>query len=186
MEATEAVRRMTPGRTGELSYLHWHGDVSTPPVVLLQPVNTAAAVWDQVAPLLGGRASYAIDYRGHGQSTATGPYLPSDYADDAIAMMDAAGIGVAHLVGGSIGGAVSVEMAMRCRGRIASISLFGAAVHLGYSTDIVDTMLAGIRAHGVEQWFAMHAHEIVGSASVDGVPARLAELAGGRPLEKVA
>jgi pimeloyl-ACP methyl ester carboxylesterase len=191
MDAVETIRsgapmrRTIPGPTGELSYLEWPGDAAVAPVVFLQPVNTAAAIWDQVAPMLSPRGSYAIDYRGHGSSTASGPYLPPDYADDALAMMDAAGIDRAHLVGGSIGGAVAAEIATRGRSRVASIALFGGAVHLGFDAETLDAMLTGLRAHGVAGWFALHGSEIVGSAAVPGVADRLVELAGGRDVETV-
>jgi 3-oxoadipate enol-lactonase len=180
MAGRVSTRRVIAGPAGELSFLEWpaSGDAGLLPVVFLHPVNTAAAIWDDVAQLLGDdRAAYAIDYRGHGGSAPGGPYLPADYADDAFAMMDAADIRRAHLVGGSIGGAVSVELAVMARSRVASIALFGATVRLGFPPEALAEMVMGLRIHGVRDWFAMHGSDIVGSASVPGVAGRLVELA---------
>src|SRR5690349_19196439 len=95
------------GPCGSLSALRWDGPQDRPPVLFLHPVNTAAVVWRQVAARLGRRA-VAVDYRGHGLSAPGPRYLPADYAADAIAALDEVGWDVAHVVGGSIGGAVSV------------------------------------------------------------------------------
>jgi 3-oxoadipate enol-lactonase len=174
-------RRTTTGPAGELSYLVWDGPAvpsGTTPLVLLHPVNSAAAIWEATAALLAGeRAIYAIDYRAHGSSAAGGPYLPVDYAADALAMMDSEGIGSAHVAGGSIGGAVSVELATLAPGRVVSIALFGAAVRIGVSDEQMADMAAGLRELGVAAWFAKHGGDIIGDLSAPGVVAELTELA---------
>jgi 3-oxoadipate enol-lactonase len=183
-------RRTTTGPAGELSYLVWDGPAvpsGTTPLVLLHPVNSAAAIWEATAALLAGeRAIYAIDYRAHGSSAAGGPYLPVDYAADALAMMDSEGIGSAHVAGGSIGGAVSVELATLAPGRVVSIALFGAAVRIGVSDEQMADMAAGLRELGVAAWFAKHGGDIIGDLSAPGVVAELTELAStGRGVEMV-
>jgi 3-oxoadipate enol-lactonase len=146
------------------------------------PTGVAAA-----ARLLAGeRAVYAIDYRAHGHSAPGGPYLPSDYAADALAMVDAEAITAAHIAGGSIGGAVSVELATLAPGRVLSIALFGAAVHIGVSDEQMADMAAGLRELGVAGWFAKHGGDIIGPLSVRGVVEQLTELSSdGRDVEMV-
>jgi pimeloyl-ACP methyl ester carboxylesterase len=187
IEPPVRVRRATTGPAGELSYLVWDGPPEATPLVLLHPVNSAAAIWDATARLLAvDRAIYAVDYRAHGNSAQGGPYLPSDYAADALAMMAAEGIGAAHVAGGSIGGAVSVELATLARGRVISIALFGAAVHIGVSDDQMTDMATGLRELGVAAWFAKHGGDIIGELSRPGVVEQLTELAStGREVEMV-
>jgi 3-oxoadipate enol-lactonase len=184
---TAPTRYFIDGPAGKLSYLEWSGDRSATPLVFAHPVNSAAAVWDQVAPLLtAGRAAYAIDYRGHGGSSPGGPYLAQDYAQDTLAMMDAASLDSVHFIGGSIGGAVSLEVASKALWRISSITLFGASFGFGMPEAELAEMIEALRAHGVEEWFRLHACEVIGSQSVPGVVERLVGLAGGREVETVA
>jgi pimeloyl-ACP methyl ester carboxylesterase len=55
----------------------------------------------------------ATDHRDVGESTYVDePYTPADLAADAAAVMDALGIGAAHIVGYSLGGATAQELAL--------------------------------------------------------------------------
>jgi 3-oxoadipate enol-lactonase len=171
-------RRDVAGRAGALSYLCWGRPSGKTPLVLAHPVNSAAAIWDDTARLLAGeRAVYAVDYRAHGHSAPGGPYLPPDYAADVLAVMDAEGIAAAHVAGGSIGGAVLAELAALAPGRVLSIALFGATVHLGISDEQMAEMAAGLRELGVADWFDRHGSGIIGSASACGAVEKLTELA---------
>jgi len=56
----------------------------------------------------------ALDHRDTGDSDlATGPYTTADQADDAAAVLKALGIARAHVVGISMGGFISLELALR-------------------------------------------------------------------------
>ncbi|WP_051792953.1 alpha/beta fold hydrolase [Amycolatopsis jejuensis] len=173
---TQHARRSARGRSGELSYLDWPG--SGTPVLYLHPVNTAAEVWTDVVAELGGPA-LAVDYRAHGRSEPGGPYLPADYAADALAVLDTAGVERAHLVCGSIGGAVSVELAAAAPDRVASIAAFGAALRVSWGPELLDEAEAGLRELGVRAWFARHGGEILGPRSRPDAADRLVELASG-------
>lgn len=120
------------------------------PIVFIHPVNTGAGVWDEVASRLSGtRATLAPDLRGHGLSGKAGPFTARDYADDVLAVMNQFSIRSAHLVGGSIGGPVSVLLAATAPERVTSITSLGGAMQLS----ITDEVLAQVRAmldHGVE------------------------------------
>ncbi|MFC4943130.1 alpha/beta fold hydrolase [Pseudonocardia sp. GCM10023141] len=186
-----AERRSTPGATGELSYLAWPSPSAMTPILYLHPVNTAAAVWEAVATELGAdRRAVAVDYRAHGRSAAGGPYYPADYAADALAVLDASGIERAHLVCGSIGGAVAVELTAAAPGRVASIAAFGATLALGWPAETLDEVERDLRALGVRQWFVRHGAEILGPAARAEAEAELVAVAvagrrGDRDLDTV-
>lgn len=109
------------------------------PVVFIHPVNTGAAVWENVARAIGaGRAVLVPDLRGHGRSTKLGPFTAEGYAGDVLATLDHFGYGRAHLVGGSIGGPVGVWLAATAPGRVRSLASFGGALRLSLSVEALD------------------------------------------------
>jgi len=188
---THAERRRTPGKAGELSYLTWAGPSERTPILYLHPVNTAAAIWSAVAEELGAeRAAYAVDYRAHGGSEAGGPYHPADYALDALAVLDAADVARAHVVCGSIGGAVATELALLAPERVASIAAFGATLAVSRDAAALAEMESSLRALGVREWFVQHGGGIFGPAARPDAGERLTELAvagrgGDRDLDTV-
>ncbi|HZP28345.1 MAG TPA: alpha/beta fold hydrolase [Acidimicrobiia bacterium] len=107
------------------------------PVVLVHGINMDRHVWDALAARLGtDRETMAIDLRGHGDSVMAGPFDAGAYADDVLAVMDAAGIERAHLVGTSFGGAVTATVAARVPERVASVTAIGSAVSVAGAVDI--------------------------------------------------
>jgi pimeloyl-ACP methyl ester carboxylesterase len=69
----------------------------------------------------------AIDSRGHGKSTDTGPETTYEMmSDDVIAVMDALGIERTAVVGWSDGGNVGLDLARRYGARITKVVAFGA------------------------------------------------------------
>lgn len=95
------------------------------PVLWLQGLNAPAAAWAaQLAHFSQRHRSIAPDARGVGQSDAPpGPYTTAQMARDAIAVLDAAAIGRAHVVGLSLGGAVAQELALAHPERVRSLAL---------------------------------------------------------------
>ncbi|MGD9525837.1 alpha/beta fold hydrolase [Pseudonocardia sp.] len=184
MTTTRDARFTVDGPAGRVCAVHRGGDPDAVPVLLLHPVNTAAAVWDDVAAALPGE-SVAVDYRGHGSSEPGPPYLPADFAADALAVLDHLGWNRVHLVGGSIGGAVSVEVAARASAEVASIACFGATLRIGLAEADLEPLLVELRELGVGGWFARHGHELLGPRARTGAARRLAELAGGRDTAMV-
>lgn len=188
---SRAERRSTHGPAGELSYLVWPSSSTATPILYLHPVNTAASVWEAVADELDtDRRAVAVDYRAHGRSAAGGPYHPADYAADALAVLDACGIERAHVVCGSIGGAVAAELTAAAPGRVASIAAFGATLALGWPTETLDEVERDLRALGVREWFVRHGAEILGPAARAEAEAELVSVAvagrtGDRDLDTV-
>ncbi|GAC1341270.1 MAG: 3-oxoadipate enol-lactonase [Myxococcales bacterium] len=103
-------------------------DGEAPAVLWLQGLNAPAAAWAVQLAHFGRRVrSIAPDSRGVGKSDApAGPYTTAGLADDALAVLDAHGVGRAHLVGLSLGGAVAQELALRAPARVKSLALLGS------------------------------------------------------------
>jgi pimeloyl-ACP methyl ester carboxylesterase len=95
------------------------------PVLWLQGLNAPAAAWSvQLAQFAHTHLSLAPDARGVGQSDApAGPYSTRQLAQDALAVLDAAQVERAHVVGLSLGGAVAQELALAHPERVRSLAL---------------------------------------------------------------
>ena len=95
------------------------------PILWLQGLNAPAAAWTvQLAHFGQTHRSIAPDARGVGQSDAPPPpYTVRQLAQDAVAVLDAAGVGRAHVVGLSLGGAVAQELALSHSDRVRSLAL---------------------------------------------------------------
>lgn len=79
-----------------------------------------------------GRQVVAMDCRGHGQSDKPhdeGFYGHDRMAEDVLAVMDAAGLGAADLVGYSMGGFIGLRVAAQAPARVNSLSLGGVGEH---------------------------------------------------------
>jgi pimeloyl-ACP methyl ester carboxylesterase len=123
------------------------------PVVFVHGINMDRHVWDALAERLGTeRETLTIDLRGHGDSVMTGPFDADAYADDVVAVMDAAGVERAHLVGTSFGGPVVATVASRAPERVASVTAIGSAVSVAGAVDI-EGGIAAMREVGPADFF---------------------------------
>ena len=110
-------------KSGDAEIVYWSlGD--GPPVVLLHPFPVHHEFWLPVAEVLSTRYRIVMpDLRGHGESgIGGGPATMEKHADIA-RVMDDAGIGVAPLMGVSIGGYAIFEFWRKYRGRVAALGL---------------------------------------------------------------
>lgn len=96
-----------------------------PPVLFVQGVGVHGDGWlPQVEPLSSRFACLTFDNRGMGRSQPGGTTISVDQmADDARAVLDAAGWESAHVVGHSLGGLVAVYLALAHRRRVRSLTL---------------------------------------------------------------
>src|SRR4051812_30441386 len=91
-----------------------------PWLVLSNSLATDLSMWDaQARELSGGFRVLRYDQRGHGKTDApAGRYTFDTLIADALALMDALGIGKAHFTGLSMGGATALGLAQRHPDRI--------------------------------------------------------------------
>lgn len=97
-----------------------------PPVLFVQGTGVHGAGWaPQVDDLARDHACVWFDNRAMGRSQPVGlaPITVAQMADDARAVLDAAGWGSAHVVGHSLGGLVAIALALAARDRVRSLAL---------------------------------------------------------------
>jgi pimeloyl-ACP methyl ester carboxylesterase len=89
-------------------YRAW-GQVGAPGLVLLHGGGAHSGWWDHIAPLLAvDRRVIAPDLTGHGDSARRDEYVRSLWAEEAVAVSDAAGLVRPTMIGHSMGGWVAV------------------------------------------------------------------------------
>jgi pimeloyl-ACP methyl ester carboxylesterase len=114
-----------------------------PCVVFIHGALNDHSVWTLLARWCAhhGQRVLAVDLPGHGRSA--GPPLASveALADWVLALLDAAGVERAHLVGHSMGSLVALEAAARAPARAGSLVMVGTA----YPMKVSDALLATAR-----------------------------------------
>ena len=98
-----------------------------PPVVFLHGLAQSRDVWTGVARFLAPSFdTIRLDLRGHG--AASEPQEPFAHHDDVARVLDDLGLARAHVVGLSMGGAVSVDLALAHPSRVSSLALVDSAL----------------------------------------------------------
>ncbi len=116
---------MPEARHGDVT-LHFIDQGTGAPVLLLHGHTFDQRVWSDVVPSLldSGLRVIRPDLRGHGLSTqAPAGYHSSHHADDMAAVLDAAGVDAAVVVGFSLGGGVALELALAQAERVRALAL---------------------------------------------------------------
>ena len=152
-----AVERLSIDRPGLVLDGESAGDGS--PVLLLHGLSATRryVLHGSTALERSDRRVVGFDARGHGESDpAPDPaaYRYADMADDAIAVLDAAGIDRAALVGQSMGAATAVRVALEHPERVGALVLVTPA-HLGRPSEDLDRWdaLADGLLHGGPEGF---------------------------------
>lgn len=130
---TDPMQNRTIETNGVKLYTETFGKPSDP-VVLLIMGATASAIWwpEDFCRQLAARGRYVIryDHRDTGRSTKNAPgqinYSVEDLADDAIGVLQAYGVGRAHLAGMSLGGFLSQMIALKYPNRVSSLTLIAS------------------------------------------------------------
>jgi pimeloyl-ACP methyl ester carboxylesterase len=97
-----------------ITYSRW-GDQARPGVVLVHGGAAHRHWWDAIAPLLASDYHVvALDLSGHGDAGRRDAYTPERWAEEVVAVAEAAGIrGAPVVVGHSLGGLVTIVTAAR-------------------------------------------------------------------------
>ena len=104
--------------------LHWDSQGSGAPVLLIMGHLYSGRMWRPLLPALTQKhRAIFFDNRGTGESDTTPSTTIGQLADDALAVLDAAGAERAHVYGVSLGGAIAAEFAMRYPDRVSSLVL---------------------------------------------------------------
>lgn len=115
---------MATANVGEVElYYEEHG--SGDPLLLVMGLAADSQAWMfQVPELSKHFRTVVFDNRGVGRSSKpAGPYTTAAMADDAVGVLDALGIERAHVLGVSMGGMISQEIALRHPKRVRSLVL---------------------------------------------------------------
>ena len=118
---------MTYATAGDGVRLHYQvtGRRGGPPVLLIQGLGADKHGWDlQRLAMACTHRTIALDNRGAGRSDKPhGAYSLEQMAADAVAVLDHAGVETAHVVGASMGGAISQMLALMWPERVRSLTL---------------------------------------------------------------
>jgi pimeloyl-ACP methyl ester carboxylesterase len=100
-----------------------------PPLLLVMGLGYDRFGWGPLPDLLAADFSVVVfDNRGVGDSDVPqGPYSVSQMAEDAVAVLDAAGIGRAHVLGVSLGGFIAQELVLTHPERVDRLVLASTA-----------------------------------------------------------
>ncbi|MER9858762.1 MULTISPECIES: alpha/beta fold hydrolase [unclassified Mesorhizobium] len=98
------------------------------PVLLIHGVGMNATIWrDQIASMKDRHDLIAIDMLGHGTSPLPPEHAAlSDFADQALRLLDHLGLASVSIVGHSMGALVALETALRAPARVRSIVCLNA------------------------------------------------------------
>jgi 3-oxoadipate enol-lactonase len=101
------------------------GRVGRTPVLMIQGLGASKNAWNLQRIAMATRFRIiSFDNRGAGRSDKpTEPFTLEQMADDAIAVLDAAGVETAHVVGASMGGVISQIVAVKYPQRVRSLTL---------------------------------------------------------------
>lgn len=104
-----------------------------PALLLANSLGTDLHLWDpQIAAWAQRYRVVRTDLRGHGGSGAPPqPYTLDDLGADAVAVLDAVGVGRAHVCGISVGGMVAQWLALRHPARVDALVLANTSPRVG-------------------------------------------------------
>ncbi len=132
---------------GHSTYCYTGGkpfDATKPTVIFIHGALNDHSVWILQTRYLAnhGWNVLAVDLPGHCRSAGTPPANVEDAAAFIIALMDAAGLAKAALVGHSFGSLIALEAAARAPSRVSHLVLVGTAYPMKVSPALLESSLA--------------------------------------------
>jgi pimeloyl-ACP methyl ester carboxylesterase len=152
MTAHSGFASAPDGRT----QLYWERTGEGAPVLLIMGLGLSGGAWWRTVPVLARRLQViTFDHRGVGRSRAFSPvYTTEAMADDAVSVLDAAGIDRAHVYGISLGGMVAQQLALRRPERVRALVLGatspGGPRSVRPDTDVLDFIRRRLRMRSEE------------------------------------
>lgn len=124
------------GIGGALAFVEEHGPSEGTPVLCLHTAGQSGVQWRHVAPALAAREFRVVvpDLPGHGRSEPApdGPVTDlGDYAAWCLDLIDALGLERPYVVGCSIGGKITLDLAVRASHRLAGVVAMAANAWTG-------------------------------------------------------
>ncbi|MCU1602810.1 MAG: alpha/beta hydrolase fold protein [Frankiales bacterium] len=109
--------------------IHWDQQGEGTPLLLIMGLKYSSKMWYPV--LASHTAAHRViwfDNRGTGESGSSSSTTVAELAQDALAVLDAAGVDSAHVYGVSMGGGIALELALQAPGRVRSLVLGCTAI----------------------------------------------------------
>ncbi len=144
------------------------GRRSAPTVLMIQGLGADKHGWDMQRFVLASRYRViAFDNRGVGRSDKPrGDYSIEQMADDAVAVLDHAGVDRAHVVGASMGGVISQVLAFRHPQRVRSLTLACTACrNQPWRRELLEHWAATANDHGMAAMTREAARWVIGPRS---------------------
>jgi 3-oxoadipate enol-lactonase len=120
-----------PWTTNGSVRIYWEEEGKGEPLLLIMGLSFSLAMWGELRPFLAQHFRLILfDNRCVGRSdTPRHPFSIAAMAQDALCVLDAAGVEAAHVLGFSMGGMMAQELACRSPGRVLSLIL--GCTHVG-------------------------------------------------------
>src|SRR5512139_4297493 len=131
---------MSPFTAGTGLHYRIDGAADAPPLLLINALGTTIDLWADQAPRLAQH--YRViryDARGHGQSGGGGGDFTIDQlGNDALSVLDAAGVESAHVAGISLGGLTALWLGSYAQPRVRSLFIANTAAKVGNAQRWID------------------------------------------------
>jgi 3-oxoadipate enol-lactonase len=102
------------------------GPTEKAPLFFAHPINLRKEFWlDMIRVLATDRLCVAVDLAGHGESSDADQYGIHVWVQDCVETIDWLGLDRTHVIGGSLGGAITVGIAAERPDRVLSITSLG-------------------------------------------------------------
>jgi len=108
-------------------HVETHGDPAGEPVLAVHGITGFGARFERLAGRMAHRRWLCPDLRGHGRSPSAPPWRTEDHVADLLAVLDAAGVERADVVGHSFGGHVALHLASAAPERVGRLVLLDPA-----------------------------------------------------------
>lgn len=148
------------------------------PLLMIQGLGTDSRGWTFQKRALSQFRLVLVDNRGVGSSDRPpGPYDLEVMAADAVAVLDHAGYGSAHVIGASMGGIIAQVIGVRYPGRVRSLTLACTACHhFEWRRELLHEWSEQVQAYGMREFVRRNLRWLVGPRSLRRLAPALAVL----------